>query len=208
MRNGTVALLMALSSILLLCGGAFAHINTGAFVLHPQTKFLPCFRKSSTATPSALVILSQGPQNDTLVLELANFKPNLGLDLFTVQNTNLNPDGSPNTGFKNPPGFGLAWYQSDVEVDENGQAFVTVASKFVDEIFGFDPGVALPPTHAFHAGIWFDSPSDAATCGFSGTTPFNGSQNAGPNAMITVPNASTHLGPLCLNPIGVGVCTP
>ena len=209
MRIGTFALFVALLSLLLLTNGALAaHINSAVFSLHAQAKFLPCFQGSATLAPAASVIVNQGPQNDTLVLYLTHFRPGLGLDLFTVQNTNLNSDGSLNTGFKNPPGFGLAWYQSDVEVDANGQAFVTVASKFVDEIFGFDPGASLAPTHAFHVGLWFDSPSDAASCGFSGITPFNGSQNAGPNALISVPNKTTGLGPLCLNPIGVGKCTP
>jgi hypothetical protein len=210
MRNGTVALFVALSSTLLLCGAALAHISTGAFLLSPQTKFLPCFQASglSTVTSTAQVFVSQGPQNDTLVLFLRGFKPGLDFDLFTVENTNLNSNGTLNTGFKTPPGFGLAWYQSDVRIDTNGQALVSVVSKFVDEIFGFDPGASLAPTHAFHVGIWFDSPADAASCGFSGITPFNGSQNAGPNAMISVPNKTTGLGPLCLNPIGVGKCTP
>ena len=207
-RSATVAALAVLLSISLLSSRALAHINSAVIALHPQIKNLPCFQQSSTITPTATIIVNQGTQNDTLVLFLQHFLPGLRLDLFTVQNTNLNPDGSLNKGFKNPPGFGLAWYQSDVEVDANGQAFVTVVSKFVDEIFGFDPGASLQPTHAFHAGIWFDNPSDAAMCGFSGITPFNGSQNGGPNAMITVPNKVTGLGPLCLNPIGVGKCVP
>ncbi len=210
MRSGTVALFVALLSILLLSNGALAaHINSAVFSLHAQAKFLPCFRGSATIAPAATVIVNQGVQNDTLVLYLTHFRPGLGLDLFTIQSTNLNPNGTLNTGFKNPPGFGLAWYQSDVEVDPNGQAFVSVVSKFVDEIFGFDPGVALPPTNAFHVGIWFDNPKDAVSCGFDATkpTPFNGTHNAGPNAMITVPNGF-NLGPLCLNPIGLNKCTP
>ena len=58
------------------------------------------------------------------------------------------------------------------------------------------------PTNTFHVGFWFDNPNDAKACGFDPTkpTPFNGQHNAGPNAMISVPNATTGLGPLCLNP--------
>ncbi len=206
MRPGSVASLAGLLSILFLSSGALAHNNTQAFTLQNQTKFLPCFQGSTTVAPHAVAIVSQGAQNDTLVLFLTHFKPNLALDLFTIQNSNLDSNGNPVVGFKN---FGLAWYQSDVEVDANGVAFVSVVSKFVDEIFGFDPGVVLPPTNAFHVGIWFDNPKDAVSCGFDATkpTPFNGTHNAGPNAMITVPNGF-NLGPLCLNPIGLNKCTP
>jgi hypothetical protein len=72
----------------------------------------------------------------------------------------------------------------------------------VDQIFGFDPAVSLAPTNTFHVGFWFNNPQDAVPCGFNATkpTPFNGEHKAGPLAMITVPNATTGLGPLCLNP--------
>jgi hypothetical protein len=81
----------------------------------------------------------------------------------------------------------------------------------VNQIFGFDAGTTppLPPTHTFHVGFWFNKPADAAPCGFTGSTPFNGEQNAGPNAMISVPNPTTGLGPLCLNPSSTpGKCNP
>ena len=58
------------------------------------------------------------------------------------------------------------------------------------------------PTNTFHVGFWFNNPADAAACGFDATspTPFNGEHRAGPLAMISVPDATTGLGPLCLNP--------
>jgi hypothetical protein len=78
----------------------------------------------------------------------------------------------------------------------------------VNQIFGFDPDAPLAPTNTFHVGLWFDNPADAAACGFSGTTPFNGTHNAGPNAMTSVPS-SMDLGPLCLDPSSTpGVCNP
>jgi hypothetical protein len=83
-----------------------------------------------------------------------------------------------------------------------GVASATIRSIFVNQIFGFDPAVGLAPTNTFHVGFWFNNPADASTCGFDVThpTPFNGEHKAGPLAMITVPNASTNLGPLCLSP--------
>jgi hypothetical protein len=58
------------------------------------------------------------------------------------------------------------------------------------------------PINTFHLGFWFNNPADAEACGFDVTkpTPFNGEHNAGPLAMISVPDATTGLGPLCLNP--------
>jgi hypothetical protein len=100
-------------------------------------------------------------------------------------------------GFTN---FGLAWYQSDIDVDGNGHADVTIKTILLDQIFGFDPAANLVPTNTFHVGFWFNNPADATPCGFTGTTPFNGDHNAGPVAMISVPNATTKLGPLATEP--------
>ena len=131
-------------------------------------------------------------------------------DLFTTQNSNLLSNGQPNPNFKN---FGLAWYQSDVQADSNGNADVTIKTILLDQIFGFDPAVGLPPTNTFHVGFWFNNPQDAASCGFDPTkpTPFNGEHTAGPNAMMSVPNSQTNLGPLCTNPTDTSagfVCNP
>ena len=72
----------------------------------------------------------------------------------------------------------------------------------LDQIFGFDPAVSLAPTGTFHVGFWFNDPKDAAACGFNPATPtpFNGDHQAGPLAMISVPDATTNLGPLCTKP--------
>ena len=69
-------------------------------------------------------------------------------------------------------------------------------------IFGFDPAVGLTPTNTFHVGFWFNDPNDAVACGFNdnNATPFNGEHHAGPLAMISRPDATTGLGPLCRNP--------
>jgi hypothetical protein len=111
----------------------------------------------------------------------------------------LDSTGHPVLGFTN---FGLAWYQSDLHANSSGSAQTTLATILADQIFGFDPDVGLGPTNTFHVGFWFNDPHDAAPCGFDVThpTPFNGEHNAGPVAMISVPNAKTGLGPLCLNP--------
>jgi hypothetical protein len=175
-----------------------ATLNIVQFNLSPNTKFLPCFNQQ-TGTPTASVTVTRGAVNDTLEIVLSHFKPNLDFDMFTVQNSNLLANGSANPAFTN---FGLAWYQSDITVDGSGNADVTIKTILLDQIFGFDPDVSLTPTPIFHVGFWFNNPQDAAACGFDVTkpTPFNGEHTAGPVAMISLPNASTGLGPLSTEP--------
>jgi hypothetical protein len=169
------------------------------FDLTAQPKFVNCLGVQGGPTPTASVTVKRGSLHDTLTLTAQNLKPKLGFDLFTIQNTNLLSDGDVDPNFVN---FGLAWYQTDVEANDKGEATVTINTVLLDQIFGFDPAVSLAPTHAFHVGFWFTNPADAEACGFdvSTPTPFNGEQDAGPNAMISLPNAKTNLGPLCTNP--------
>ena len=141
-------------------------------------------------------------------LTLAHFKPDLGFDLFTVQRSNQTATGGPVANFTN---FGLAWYQSDIETDSSGAGTVTINTILLDQIFGFDPDVALAPVNTFHVGFWFDSVAEAQPCSTSilSPTPFNGEHNAGPVAFITRPNATTNLGPLCTRPTGnPATCIP
>jgi len=165
------------------------------FNLVAQSKFVSCLGVPGGKTPTGTVLVKRGALRDTLTLTLENIKPNLAFDLFTIQNTNLLADGTTDPNFVN---FGLAWYQSDVQADSKGEAKVTINTILLDQIFGFDPAASLSPTHTFHVGFWFNDPNDAAPCGFDVTkpTPFNGEQKAGPNAMISVPNAITNEGPL------------
>ena len=180
-------------------GTGFAKSQSKTFQLFPNPKFLNCFAASTSKPPTATVVVTPGNLNDTLTLSVKGLKPNLSFDMFTVQNSSLNSDGTVDTSFTN---FGLAWYQSDVQANGSGTAHVTIHTILVDQIFGFDAGTALAPTHTFHVGFWFNDPNDATACGFdaSNPTPFNGEQDAGPLAMISVPDATTGLGPLCLHP--------
>ncbi|MBV8070623.1 MAG: hypothetical protein JO270_12005 [Acidobacteriaceae bacterium] len=175
---------------------AAAQVPEIVFNLVPQPKFQACLGQKGGPAPTAQVIVQRGELNDVLILRAQHIKPNLGFDLFTIQNTNLLANGKVNPEFKN---FGLAWYQTDVQADSSGNAEVAIKTILLDQIFGFDPASNLEPTHTFHVGFWFNNPEDAAACGFNPAdpTPFNGEQHAGPNAMISLPNATTDLGPLC-----------
>ena len=176
-----------------------AQANEASFDLFPNAKFVGCLGVQGGPTPSAHAKVVRGNLNDTLTLTAKNIKPGLAFDLFTIERSALLADGTPDPAFH---GFGLAWYQSDVQADEHGNATVTIKTILLDQIFGFDPDVALPPTITFQVGFWFNNPEDAVPCGFDPTmpTPFNGEHKAGPLAMITRPNAKTGLGPLCTNP--------
>jgi len=189
---------------------SFAQVSETTFNLAAEKKVLSCLSGSNGLSPLARITVQRGNLNDVLILHAEHLKPNTGFDMFTVQNSNLLSDGTADPNFKN---FGLAWYQSDVQSDSRGNAEVTIKTILLDQIFGFDPVVGLPPTNTFHVGFWFNNPEDAAACGFDVThpTPFNGEHKAGPAAMISLPDPTTNLGPLCTNPEQQGtgfVCNP
>lgn len=172
------------------------------FALHPNPKFVSCLGVSGGATPIANVHVVRGNLNDTLTITGKNFKPGLAFDMFTVQRSLLLPNATVDPNFTN---FGMAWYQSDLQADSNGSFTTTIKTILLDQIFGFDPDQSNPnPINTFHLGFWFNNPNDANVdgCVFDPThpTPFNGEHNAGPVAMISVPNSKTQLGPLCTNP--------
>jgi len=182
-----------------LLAGAAGKVPKTSFRLFVNTPFLNCLRQNATTTPTVHATVTRGRLNDKLTLSLANLKPHLAFDLFTVENSNQTAMGALTPGFRN---FGLAWYQSDVHVHADGTGSATIKTILLDQIFGFDPAVSLAPTNTFHVGLWFNAPADAAACGFTGSTPFNGDHNAGPLAFITRPNATSGLGPLCTDPTG------
>jgi len=177
-------------------------VDVARFDFAPNPRFARCFAQypdDPTRAPVVHAQLVRGSLNDLLTLRGQYIKPGLKFDLFTVEHSALAADGTPDPAFAN---FGMAWYQSNVEADDGGKVRVSIQTILLDQIFGFDPAVALAPTATFEAGIWFNDPQDAAACGFDPTkpTPFNGEHQAGPLAMITLPDATTGLGPLCTKP--------
>jgi len=178
-------------------------VNQIQFRLTANPKFANClaqYPNDPTRPPSAYVKVQRGNLNDTLQLAGKWIKPNLQFDLFTVEKSNLLSDGTPDPAFTT---FGLAWYQSDVDASATGTLNASIKTILLDQIFGFDADLSNPnPINTFHVGFWFNNPNDAAACGFDPTkpTPFNGEHSAGPLAMISVPDATTDLGPLCTNP--------
>jgi len=168
----------------------------------PNPKFADCLAQypgDSSRAPAVEADVVRGSLNDGLFLRGTNIKPGLAFDLFSVENSSLLADGTPDPNFKT---FGLAWYQTDLQAGQDGAMRVSIRTILLDQIFGFDPTVGLAPTGTFEVGFWFNDPQAAVACGFDATkpTPFNGEHQAGPLAMITLPDPSTGLGPLCTKP--------
>jgi hypothetical protein len=175
--------------------------NEIGFNLVPNAQTLDCLRANYNEEPRARATVVRGKLNDTLILDLDGIKPGLAFDMFTVQHSPFLANGTKDPVFKGS--FGLAWYQSDIEIPRHtDRGHVRISTILLDQIFGFDPDVALPPTNTFHLGFWFNNPEDAAACGFNiaKPTPFNGEHKAGPFAMISLPEADSLLGPLCTDP--------
>lgn len=181
------------------------------FSMTPLAKFVPCMSADGVTPPRIDVSVERGDQNDTMVVRGRGFRPGIQFDLFTIEHSRLDGTGAPDPAFG---GFGMSWYQSDLEANEEGRVNAKVRTILLDQIFGLVDGGAtpVPPTNTFNAGFWFNDPADAAACGFTGTTPFNGEHAAGPLAFVTVPDATTTLGPLCTSPEqdddGRWICNP
>jgi hypothetical protein len=201
-KNKTVIRIALLASLGMSAGvqNLMAQAKEVEFDLTPNPKFVQCLGVPNGPTPTAHVKVVRGPLADTLTITADNIRPRLAFDMFTVQRSNLKANGTVDTTVKN---FGLAWYQSDLEANGAGHFQANIHTILLDQIFGFDPDQSNPsPINTFHVGFWFNNPADAQACGFDVTqpTPFNGEHNAGPLAMISRPNATTKLGPLCTNP--------
>jgi hypothetical protein len=206
--SAAAALTVAAGSSFADDGGGHDGAQDGAhFQLAINPKFAACLSNPYGPAPKADVTVLRGKLNDTMVLKVSNVKPNLAFDLFTVEKSTLLPNGQPNTAV---PNVGMAWYQSDIEADNKGNAETQIKTILLDQIFGVDQSTLLPPTNTFHVGFWFNNPNDAAACGFAvaSPTPFNGEHQAGPLAMISLPDAVTNLGPLCTKPQANGTCHP
>jgi len=127
---------------------------------------------------------------DFMVVSIDGMPPNTVFDLFVIQVP------------KAP--FGIAWYQGDIQTDDQGHGQQFFAGVFGIETFavaqssapapvvfnGAFPDASLNPPfnpiQMYHLGLWFDSPTDAqaARCPAT-TTPFNGEHSAGIQVLNT-----------------------
>jgi hypothetical protein len=136
-------------------------------------------------------ISSVNPQAEHLHIAVTGLPHNTGFDLFIIQ-------------VPTPP-FGLSWYQGDIDTNSLGNGVGDFIGRFSIETFIVAPGVAPAPTvfthtpfpdaatnpktgpvQTYHVGLWFDSPTAAQRAGCANTvTPFNGTHNAGIQALNT-----------------------
>src|SRR5262245_17902474 len=140
----TLLLLMSMASLLTAFAVTQGVAARGSrdeirFNLVPSQQVINClaqFPGDARRAPTAEVKVTRGKLNDQLDLQMHNIKPGLAFDLFTVQRSPLKADGTPDAAF---PGFGFAWYQSDLEANANGAGEVSIRTILLDQIFGFDP---------------------------------------------------------------------
>ena len=150
-----VAILVGVGFRVVPSGAASSKRDEVKFDLFPSKALLPCIANGHD-TPTAHVKVERENLNDELTLTLDGLKPGLKFDLFTVQRSNQLANGDPDPAFRSS--FGLAWYQSDVQVGEGSSDHdggrVTIHTILLDQIFGFDPDVSLAPTNTFHVGFY------------------------------------------------------
>jgi hypothetical protein len=153
-------------------GGAHARSTTASsfsFALKPSSAAI------SACLPKAggHVTITPGKLNDTMKVSLHGMPPNTGFDLFVIQQPT-----AP---------FGVSWYQSDIQANDDGFGSATVKGIFDAETFSVSPGgtTTFAPTHQYHLGVWFNDPNVPFNLGCEPgatakiVTPFNGEQNAG-----------------------------
>jgi hypothetical protein len=150
---------------------------------------------------TATVKIRPGGPVEVMDVNVSGLPPNTEFDFFVIQKP-----GAP---------FGLAWYQGDIETDDDGEGHGRFIGRFNEETFivAQAPPVAAPfvhnnafpdavlnpttnPIHTYHLGLWFNSPVDAANAGCpADVTPFNGEHNAGIQVLNTS-NFANLQGPL------------
>ena len=165
---------------------------------------------AASCLPNATATVKITPTGPVEIMNVTvrNLPPNTDFDLFILQV----PKGP----------FGVAWYQGDIETDEDGEGSQQFIGRFNIETFAVSqsPSVAAPvvhnppqslvsdassnpafePIHTFHLGLWFNSPADATKANCPGTeTRFNGEHNAGIQVLNTA-NFPDLAGPLKSTP--------
>ena len=185
--GGAIAAAVGLTATLAPASAATspAAAKSFSFQLKPSSAAITaCLPKAGghvTITPQAL--------NDKMVVSLHGMPANTGFDLFVIQQPT-----AP---------FGISWYQSDIQTNDEGNGSATVRGIFDAETFSVSPGgtTTFAPTHQFHLGVWFNNPNVPFNRGCEPgattpvVTPFNGEQNAGIQ-VVNTSNFPVDAGPL------------
>jgi len=145
-----------------------------SFALKPSPNIAACLPRAG-----GRVTITPGSLNDTMRVWVHGMPPRTGFDLFVIQQPT-----KP---------FGVAWYQTDVNVDRYGNGSATVRGVFDVETFSVSLGgtTTFSPTHQYHLGLWFNNPGTPFKLGCEPgatspiVTPFNGEQHAGIQVLNT-----------------------
>ncbi len=151
-----------------------AYNSSFTFALVPSPNIAACLPNAG-----GQVTITPGKQNDTMKVSIHGMPKNAGFDLFVIQQP-LAP-------------FGVSWYQTDVNANDEGDGSATVKGVFDVETFSVSPGgtTTFSPTHQYHLGLWFNNPQTPFNLGCEPgatapiVTPFNGVQHAGVQVLNT-----------------------
>jgi len=165
----------------------FAHDTLGTEVtvknitLHPNPKFLSCLSVAGARGADRYGSRDSRRSERYLGRRRQEFQTRFGVRHVHGAAEQSKAERNGGSGFTN---FGMAWYQSDIETDDEGSFTTTIKTILLDQIFGFDPDQSNPaPINTFHLGFWFTiqrCERDGCTFDVTHPTPFNGEHNAGP----------------------------
>jgi hypothetical protein len=194
MRKLWIIAVLSLVVVALAATAAFAVDSTSFRMVRSQTAVANNCLEDATAHVNVITTATDQQIMDVTV----NHAPaNTEFELFVTQQPN-----SP---------FGISWYQSDFETNNQGHGEVRARGIFSEELFAVAPGSvnapqvddldaetnpAFAPVHTFHLGLWFGSPEEAQAAGCpANVTPFDGDHEAGIQAFSTRNFPALH-GPL------------
>jgi hypothetical protein len=194
MRKLWIIAVLSLVVVALAATAAFAVDSTSFRMVRSQTAVANNCLEDATAHVNVITTATDQQIMDVTV----NHAPaNTEFELFVTQQPN-----SP---------FGISWYQSDFETNNQGHGEVRARGIFSEELFAVAPGSvnapqvddldaetnpAFAPVHTFHLGLWFGSPEEAQAAGCTANvTPFDGDHSAGIQAFSTRNFPALH-GPL------------
>jgi hypothetical protein len=194
MRKLWIIAVLSLVVVALAATAAFAVDSTTFNMVRSQTAVTSNCLEDARAHVNVITTATDQQIMDVTV----NHAPaNTEFELFVTQQPN-----SP---------FGISWYQSDFETNNQGHGEVRARGIFSEELFAVAPGSvnapqvddldaetnpAFAPVHTYHLGLWFGSPEEAQAAGCTANvTPFDGDHSAGIQAFSTRNFPALH-GPL------------
>jgi hypothetical protein len=195
MRKLSIIAVLSLLIVALAAAAAFAGNSTSFKMLRSQTAVANDCLEGARAHVD---VRTTATDQQVMDISVRHAPKNTEFELFVTQQPN------------NP--FGVSWYQSDFDTNDQGYGEVRARGIFSEELFAVAPGSvrapqvddldaetnpAFAPVHTYHIGLWFGSPEEAAAAGCPATvTPFDGGgHEAGVQAFSTRNFGALH-GPL------------